>query len=87
MPTGDRWVHFESVPRSLDNGDVLWTGILLDISGFKQAERASDQKARELAALHELSMVVSSSLSLDQIVAASVRVVRETTGPISSICS
>ena len=38
---GDRWVHFESVPRSLDNGDVLWTGILLDISGFKQAERAS----------------------------------------------
>jgi PAS domain S-box-containing protein len=79
-PDGDRWVHFESVPRSLDNGDVLWTGILLDISGFKQAERASDQRARELAALHELSMVVSSSLSLDQIVAASVRVVRETTG-------
>jgi len=77
---GDRWVHFESVPRSLDNGDVLWTGILLDISGFKQAERASHQRARELAALHELSMVVSSSLSLDQIVAASVRVVRETTG-------
>jgi PAS domain S-box-containing protein len=77
---GNRWVHFESVPRSLDNGDVLWTGILLDISGFKQAERASDQRARELAALHELSMVVSSSLSLDQIVAASVRVVRETTG-------
>jgi PAS domain S-box-containing protein len=76
----DCWVHFESVSRSLDNGDVLWTGILLDISGFKQAERASDQRARELAALHELSMVVSSSLSLDQIVAASVRVVRETTG-------
>ena len=76
---GNRWVHFESVPRSLDNGDVLWTGILLDISGFKQAERASDQRARELAALHELSMVVSSSLSLDQIVAATVRVVRETT--------
>lgn len=77
---GDRWVHFESVPRSLDNGDVLWTGILLDISGFKQAERASDQRARELAALHELSLVVGSSLSLDQIVEASVRVVRETTG-------
>ncbi len=77
---GDRWVHFESVPRALDNGDVLWTGILLDISGFKQAEQASGQRARELAALHELSMVVGSSLSLDQIVAASVRVVRETTG-------
>ncbi|MGE4440661.1 MAG: PAS domain S-box protein [Desulfomicrobium sp.] len=78
-PDEDRWVHFESVPRSLDNGDVLWTGILLDISGFKQAERASGQRARELAALHKLSMVVSSSLSLDEIVAASVRVVRETT--------
>jgi PAS domain S-box-containing protein len=33
-----RWVHFESVPRPLDNGDVLWTGILLDITEFKQAE-------------------------------------------------
>lgn len=38
---GDRWVHFESAPRALDNGDVLWTGILREISGFKLAEGAS----------------------------------------------
>jgi PAS domain S-box-containing protein len=32
------WVHFESIPRPLENGDVLWTGILYDITERKQAE-------------------------------------------------
>jgi len=26
------WVYFASVPRPLNNGDVIWTGILLDIT-------------------------------------------------------
>ena len=32
------WVRFESLPRKLDNGDVLWTGILTDITDTKQTE-------------------------------------------------
>jgi PAS domain S-box-containing protein len=34
------WVHFESLPRQVANGDVLWTGILYDISDRKRAEEA-----------------------------------------------
>ena len=32
------WAHFESLPRPIANGDVLWTGILFDITGKKQVE-------------------------------------------------
>jgi diguanylate cyclase (GGDEF)-like protein/PAS domain S-box-containing protein len=34
------WVHFESIPRLIDNGVVLWTGILYDITDRKRAEDA-----------------------------------------------
>jgi PAS domain S-box-containing protein len=34
------WVYFASVPRRLDNGDVIWTGILLDVTGRKLAEES-----------------------------------------------
>ena len=38
--THDRiiWVHLESIPKPLNNGNVLWTGILYDITGQKQHE-------------------------------------------------
>jgi signal transduction histidine kinase/CheY-like chemotaxis protein len=32
------WAHFESLPRPISNGDVLWTGILYDITEKKQVE-------------------------------------------------
>jgi PAS domain S-box-containing protein len=32
------WVHLESIPRRLENGDIILTGILSDISERKQAE-------------------------------------------------
>jgi len=38
-----RWVHFESTPRPLAGGDVLWTGVLQDITDRKQAEAALRQ--------------------------------------------
>ena len=34
------WVHFESIPRLIENGVVLWTGILYDITDRKRAEDA-----------------------------------------------
>ena len=33
-----RWVHFESIPRRLENGDLIFTGILYDIKDRKLAE-------------------------------------------------
>ena len=34
------WVHFSSMPRVMSDGDVIWTGILLDITALKRAEDA-----------------------------------------------
>lgn len=41
LRVGDKvtWVYFASVPRNLPDGDVLWTGILLDITETRQAEQ------------------------------------------------
>jgi PAS domain S-box-containing protein len=33
-----KWVRFESFPRPLENGDILWTGTLIDINERKQME-------------------------------------------------
>ncbi len=33
-----RWVRAESVPRDLEDGSVIWEGILVDITALKEAE-------------------------------------------------
>jgi PAS domain S-box-containing protein len=38
-----KWVHFESLPRVIDAETILWTGIVYDITGFKQAEKEREQ--------------------------------------------
>ena len=43
-----RWVHFASVPRRLSHGDVIWTGVLIDITDRKQAEDALRESERQL---------------------------------------
>ena len=42
------WVHFESVPRLIENGVVLWTGILYDITERKKAEQEREKLIGEL---------------------------------------
>ena len=46
-----RWVRFQSLPRPIENGDVLWTGSLIDITERKRADDAlinSEAKYRQL---------------------------------------
>jgi len=46
------WVHFESLPRPLADGDVIWTGFLQDISERKRSERRlreSEERYEHLA--------------------------------------
>ena len=40
------WVHLESHPRPLEDGDTLWTGILYDITERKRAEDAVQASLR-----------------------------------------
>lgn len=46
------WVHFESIPRVLDNKDIIWTGILNDISERRKAEEEMKLKNMELQRLN-----------------------------------
>ena len=56
-----RWVHFQSLPRPLENGDVLWTGALLDITDRIKAEEEKNilesqfQQTQKLESLGVLS--------------------------------
>lgn len=46
------WVHFESIPRVLENKDILWTGYFEDISERKRVEEQLQQKNKELHSLN-----------------------------------
>jgi len=49
------WVHFESLPRPLANGEVLWTGVLYDISERKLEEQQKEDLIQEIQkALEEI---------------------------------
>jgi len=42
------WGHFESTPRPLPNGDVVWTGAFFDITKRKKEEQEIQAKNEEL---------------------------------------
>jgi PAS domain S-box-containing protein len=53
MVIGDevRWMHIESSPTLLENGDIVWDGIQYDISDRKRAEEELQQKNTEMQAI------------------------------------
>ncbi|HEY5509002.1 MAG TPA: PAS domain-containing protein, partial [Paludibacter sp.] len=42
------WIRLESLPRLLDNGDILWTGILYDMTERKMTEEALNKTRLQL---------------------------------------
>jgi len=46
------WIHFESIPRVLENGDIIWTGTLNDVSTRKNSELNLASKNQELETLN-----------------------------------
>lgn len=79
------WVHFESLPRRLENGDILWTGILYDISKRIKAEQTIKNKTEQLYKAnaekikffsiisHDLKSPLSSIVSFSEILSEQVR--------------
>jgi PAS domain S-box-containing protein len=49
------WVRFESIPRIGTNGDKLWTGVLIDITGRKLAEDTLIRVNQKLNVLSDLT--------------------------------
>lgn len=43
------WIHFESIPMPLENGEVIWTGMLYDITEHKKTEQRLKIKTEALA--------------------------------------
>jgi signal transduction histidine kinase len=62
------WVHLESIPRSIPNGEVLWTGILYDITSQKYDEEALKENEEKLTTLFSsmTEMVVMHELVFDE---------------------
>lgn len=76
-----RWIHLESLPRLLTNGDTLWTGILYDVTDLKdiqleitskneQLVKANAEKDKFFSIIaHDLKSPFNSFLGLTQIMA------------------
>jgi two-component system, cell cycle sensor histidine kinase and response regulator CckA len=48
----DKWLHITSLPELQENGDVLWHGLVTDITGRKQAEVIIRQQYNQLKELN-----------------------------------
>lgn len=61
------WIHFKSIPRVLDNQDIIWTGTLDDITLRKQTEEEIKLKNAELQRLNADKDILMSILAHDLI--------------------
>jgi len=68
------WVMGQAVPEKDDAGRIVgYVGTITDITERKRAEAELGRRAKELAALNSLTRGVSSSLSLEAVVASALR--------------
>ena len=51
------WVSFQSIPRILENNEVLWTGVLTDITADKRSEQEREQLRAQLAQAQKMESV------------------------------
>lgn len=51
------WVRFESVPRKLGTGEILWTGVVADITDSKQAEEHLREMQTQLLQQDKLATI------------------------------
>jgi len=51
------WVRFESVPRTLGNEEVLWTGVVSDITDYKLAENSLREMQAQLMQQDKLATI------------------------------
>ncbi|WP_017941307.1 MULTISPECIES: sensor domain-containing diguanylate cyclase [unclassified Thioalkalivibrio] len=54
---GEIWLEGHSSPEALDDGSVLWNGVILDITEQVRAEEALHQRERELAEAQRIAHI------------------------------
>lgn len=68
LRSGDlRWIRGVSRPERRANGDVLWDGLLLDITPTKRTEELLRRQNAYLEALHETSLAMMNRLDLAEL--------------------
>ncbi|MFA5182201.1 MAG: PAS domain S-box protein [Syntrophales bacterium] len=60
-----KWMRIESQPEPLDNGDVLWHGILDDITARKEAEKSLRESEERFRALSENAPDIIYTMNLE----------------------
>jgi PAS domain S-box-containing protein len=61
-----KWVHFESLPRKLENGDILFTGIIYDITDSKNAAEALRKSEEMMLSSQSVAHICSYSTNLNE---------------------
>jgi len=50
-----KWIHIGSSPVLLENGDIVWNGIVTDITGRKRAEKSLRHANKKLSLLSDIT--------------------------------
>lgn len=62
-----KWLHFRSTPRLLDDGRIIWEGLVVDITEIKQAEETLRLQAQKEQSLNRVIQAIRNSLDLQTI--------------------
>jgi PAS domain S-box-containing protein len=78
LPSGKvKWIQAIARPEKLNNGDIIYDGVLIDISERKQAEIALQQQFEQERLMTAISQHIRESLELEQILNTTVAEVQK----------
>ncbi len=78
LPSGQtKWISGSSMPEKLTNGDILWSGVVLDIGERKQVEARLAKWAVELEAVAQVGVAASTILDVDTLLQRVVDLTKE----------
>lgn len=67
-PSGQlKWLEAAGQPQQLENGDVLWDTMILDVTARKHAEQALQEQFAQSQLLHQITQAIRDSLEIQDI--------------------
>jgi PAS domain S-box-containing protein len=75
-----KWVRSAAQPELQPNGDIVWDGLLMDISDRKRSELLLQQQAQQAEALNRVVQSIRNSLDLSTVFATSTTEVTQLLG-------